>query len=102
MMRSMMSRPGASLAGLALMGVLSAGSVASGQGWGTVKGQVVYGGDKLPDNPEVTVTNDKAYCTKDGKILRNEWVVDPKTKGVKWALVWLTEEGNADAKKLDW
>jgi len=98
-MRSMMTSQGAFRA-LALVALLLTGSLASAEGWGTVKGKVTYDPkEKLPENPAVTVTADKNVCMQ-GKILRNEWVVDPKTKGVKNVVVWLTDVKNF--KKADW
>jgi hypothetical protein len=102
MMRFMLQRSGAALAALALITLLLAGATASAQGWGTVKGQVVYDGDKLPDNPEVKIDKDVQFCTSKGKIHRNEWVVDKKSKGVKWVLVWLTDVKNATNKSTAW
>jgi plastocyanin len=95
-MRSMMTSQGAFRA-LALVALLLTGSLASAEGWGTVKGKVTYDPkEKLPENPAVTVTADKNVCMQ-GKILRNEWVVDPKTKGVKNVVVWLTDVKNFKA-----
>jgi hypothetical protein len=64
-------------------------SYVADEGWGTIKGQVVFKGNKLPPNPEVNLTNDKKHCESKGPILRNELVVNPKNKGVRWVLVWL-------------
>ena len=74
------------------------------EGWGTLKGQVVFGGDppaakilqdkgKAAKNPEV--------CAKDGPIKSERLVVDPASKGVKNVLVYLPKPTavNEDAKK---
>lgn len=66
--------------------------------WGTVKGQVVWAGDKLPDRPAANVNADKKECLAKGAILSEEFVIDPKTKGVKWAMVWLVDAKDAKAK----
>jgi len=69
--------------------------------WGTVKGKVLYDAKAdIPENKEATVSNDKAFCLAKGKIYQNEWVVDKKTRGVKWCLVWLSDV--KDPKKTDW
>ena len=98
-MRSFLTSRGA-LSALVLTALLSACTLVSAQTggkWGTVKGQVVYDAkDKIPDNPAVTVTADKNVCIQ-GKIHRNEWVVDPKTRGVKNVLVWLSDVKNPAA-----
>jgi plastocyanin len=74
------------------------------EGWGTLKGTVLFGGDapaqtnlrdqgKAEKNPEI--------CAKDGPIKSERLVVDPATKGVKFALVYLPRPTavNEDAKK---
>ena len=88
-MRSMWMRPGAACVVLALAGVLFSSGAVPAAGWGTVKGQVVFSGAKVPPNPEVKVTADKAHCESKGPIHRNELVVNSKNKGVRWVLVWL-------------
>jgi len=85
------------------MALLCAATLASAEGWGNVKGKVVYDPDaKLPVNEEVKVSNDPEFCTKDGKIHRNEWVVDSKTRGVKNVIVWLTKADPDEVQKPDW
>jgi hypothetical protein len=86
------SKPGAALVALALVPTLFlAGSARSaGQEWGTVKGQIVFNGAKVPDNPKANVNQDKMHCLSKGDILKNELVVNKKNKGVRWTLVWLT------------
>src|SRR5262249_34937317 len=32
---------------------------------------------------------DKKHCLSKGDLLREDWVVDPKNKGVRWTLLWL-------------
>jgi hypothetical protein len=65
--------------------------------WGTIKGQVVYGGDKAPPMVPLKVDKDEAKCLETKKqLVAEDWVVDPETKGLKWAIVWLIP---ADAKK---
>jgi hypothetical protein len=84
----MYTRPGAASAALAVALVLLISGPASAQGWGTIKGQVVFSG-KVPPNPQVVITADKDHCSSKGPIHRNELVVNPKNKGVRWVLVWL-------------
>jgi hypothetical protein len=73
------------LAALVLPGMLQA------QGWGDVKGQVVWGGDKLPTPVVANVDKDKPHCLGKGPIYTNEYVVNPKNKGVRYTLVWLVD-----------
>jgi len=74
------------------------------EGWGTLKGQVVFGGD--PPAVSVLVEKGKAaknpeWCAKDNPIPNERLVVDPATKGVKNVLVYLSRPTavNEDAKK---
>jgi hypothetical protein len=91
-----------SLAGACLVLVVFARS-ASAQ-WGTIKGRVVWAGDKLPapeDLTELVMKNpDAAFCLKDGKVLDEKWVVDPKNKGIRWTFVWLAPEDPKGGKPL--
>src|SRR2546429_1613626 len=78
-------------------------AAAPAQQWGTVKGQVVWGGAAIPKRAEVKVTKDQDHC---GKLLDDELLIDPKTNGVKDVLVWLKPIGDAampihpDSKKV--
>lgn len=60
--------------------------------WGTVKGRIVWGGGDLPAVKTLDVTKDADHCLEKGPIPSEEWVIDPKTKGVHWAFVWLAPE----------
>jgi hypothetical protein len=66
------------------------------QGWGTVKGQVVFEGPKLPEVREAKVDKDQKHCLEKGKILQEDWVINPKNHGVRYALVWLAPEPGGD------
>src|SRR5438067_1062456 len=60
--------------------------------WGTVKGQIVWGGGAVPERKafdQVNQSQDKTHCLSKGPILSEEWVIDPKSKGVRWTFVWL-------------
>jgi hypothetical protein len=56
------------------------------QQWGTIKGQMVFGGETLPERPVINAALPIA------KVYSEELVVDPRTKGVRWAMVWLLDE----------
>jgi plastocyanin len=79
-------------------------SPVTAEGWGTLKGHVVFGGDaptpkvladkgKAPKDPEV--------CAKDAPVLSERLVIDGASKGVKNVLVYLSKPTrvNDDAKK---
>jgi len=62
------------------------------EGWGTLKGQVVFGGSP----PEVPVLQEKGkaeknpeYCAKDAPIKSERLLVDAATKGVKGVLIYI-------------
>jgi hypothetical protein len=79
---------------LALSGVLLVGATgltASAQdGFGTVKGTVVYPAAKpVPERKKLDITQDKAHCLSKGDILDETLVVNPKNKGIKNVVVWL-------------
>ena len=59
-------------------------------GWGSVKGQIVFAG--TPPTPEpLKVDKDVEACTAHGALVSEKYVVDPKTKGVRWVIVWLAD-----------
>ena len=58
--------------------------------WGTVKGRIVFADKIIPANGLANVDKDKEHCLSKGDILKNEFVVNKKNKGIRWALVWLT------------
>jgi len=85
----------AALAALALtLSVGTSAQAADDEGWGTIKGTVVWGGQGIPANPEAKVDKDKPVCLAKGKLLTNELVVNKKNKGVKYVLVWLADPAN--------
>jgi hypothetical protein len=59
------------------------------QEWGSLKGQVVFAGDKIPENPKVNVIADRKHCLSKGPIYKDELVIDATSKGVRWVMVWL-------------
>ena len=74
------------------------------EGWGTLKGHVLFGGDPPPAailQEKGKAAKDPEVCAKDGPIKSERLVVDPASKGVKFALVYLPKPTavNEDAKK---
>ena len=69
-------------------------------GWGTITGRITWGGDAIPPRPQLDLKMhaDEKFCEKDGKIMDEEWIVDPKNKGLKNAFIWL--EPKAKGEKL--
>jgi hypothetical protein len=66
------------------------------QAWGTsIKGRVIFDGAAPMREKIAKIDNDVAFCTKNGPVLSDALVVDPKTKGVRWCVAYLlAEDGN--------
>jgi hypothetical protein len=63
--------------------------------WGTIKGRVVWGPKDIPVQMPIAAVNqndDRAHCLKDGPVLDELWVVDPKSRGLRWTFVWLIHD----------
>jgi hypothetical protein len=68
--------------------------------WGDLKGQVVFGGDKIPARAEIPVNVDKDHCLsanktanlKTGTILDEVVLINPKNKGIRNVFVWLMND----------
>ncbi len=76
---------------LALVAALVAASAATADDkWVTIKGQIVFPADKtIPKREALNVTQDKDHCLKDGDILDQNVIVNPKNRGIKNVVVWL-------------
>jgi hypothetical protein len=64
---------------LALCGLFVTALVADSQdpaAWGHLKGRIVWAGEKLPEVK--------------GFPVGEEWVINPKSRGIRWVMVWLT------------
>src|SRR5262249_43051795 len=70
--------------------------------WGTVKGQVVFEGDKLPEQKPLNVDKDQQHCLSKGPIASADWVINKENKGVRYAFVWLVADPNlkSPSKKI--
>jgi hypothetical protein len=79
------------------LAVLSPSAVLAQKG-GTVTGTVTWAGGALPKNPPANVDKDKAHCLAKGAILSNEFVIDPKTKGVANVMVWVVDAKDPSKK----
>jgi hypothetical protein len=70
-------------------------AVVRADGWGMIKGQVVLSGD-VPKPVAVNIDKDQAACMKNGPIFKEDLTVNPKNKGVKWAIVYLMSADGFD------
>ena len=75
---------------LALGGPVVAAPVGLEPKWGAITGKIVWDGI-APENPPVADVRDRAACLAKGAILRDELIVDPKSKGVKNVVLWLVD-----------
>jgi hypothetical protein len=98
-MQQLFSRP-AALVALAAAFLLSQASPAQAQGWGTIKGQVVFGETAIPKLVEANVDKDKEHCLSKGKIYTNDLIVNSKNKGVQYVLVYLQDLKDAKSTKF--
>jgi hypothetical protein len=74
-----------------------AAPVSAQQQWGTVKGQVVLAGKGKIQQEFVNVDRDQKDCLKKGKIPKDSLLVNPRNRGVKWAVIWLARDNNGQA-----
>jgi len=86
------------LGGLLLLLAGSNVQSADPQGWGNIKGQVVWAGPNVPQRQPIKVTQDQKHCLMNGPLLDETYVIDPKTKGVRWVMVFLADAKDPDAK----
>lgn len=87
-------------------GVLAADAAVEGP-WGSVKGRVTWAAQEpAPTREAVDLTKfnlspeDLAFFRSQGPLLAHDWVVDPKTKGVRYCFVWLIPDSEAADAKL--
>lgn len=81
---------------IATLGIITAASAGE---WTAVIGRVVLDGP-VPVAAELKVNKDEAHCLSKGKLLNEEWVVNPSTKAVKNVFVWLASDANGSGKAL--
>src|SRR5262245_54438193 len=84
-----------SLLALAVFSLAALPAAVLAQKGGTVTGTVTWAGGALPKNGEANVDKDKKECLAKGAILKNEFVIDAKTKGVANVLVWVIDAKDA-------
>lgn len=72
------------------------------QEWGTVKGQVTWAPAALPIPVAFAAPPGTPICVnvKAGNIQLEPYVVDPKTKGLRWVVVWLLDPSGDCNKEI--
>jgi hypothetical protein len=73
----------------------------SDQGWGAIKGRVVFSGTEAPIAPSLNVNKDREHCLSRGPIQSEELVVNGQNKGVRWVFVWLAPEKGGPALPIN-
>src|SRR3954469_16990143 len=72
---------------------------------GTVKGRLVWGGDQIPERESIVAkgqaAQDPQFCASDGPILSNKLVVDPMTRGVRYAFAYLVRPGGENSEVVN-
>jgi hypothetical protein len=65
------------------------------KGWGSIRGQITYGGNTVPQEMPIDLrrARDREYVLSAGPIFPERLVVNPKNKGVRWVIVFLTPDG---------
>jgi hypothetical protein len=81
----------------AALAVVLSGAAPAADEWGTVKGQVTWGGKDTPKPEKVDVNKDQEHCLSKGDIFKEEFVVG-KGGGVKNVFVWLQDADDPKAK----
>src|SRR4051794_36905375 len=56
----------------------------------TIKGQVVWAGDKIPPRTPLNVNKDQQACLAKGPLTSEDVVVNPANKGLANVFVWIT------------
>src|SRR5438874_1879746 len=82
---------------------LSAHPLCAQDGWGTIKGRVVWGPKDLPERKPIASVDqngDKAHCLKDGPVLDEVWIVNKKSRGLQWTFLWLINDDPKDKTPL--
>src|SRR5947209_4268896 len=101
MFRRIAMRPLTVAAALAL---LASPALAQEGAWGDIKGRVVWPAQReIPKQMPIASVNahaDKAHCLKDGPVLDEIWVVNPKNRGLRWTFVWLVNADPQDKTPL--
>jgi hypothetical protein len=61
--------------------------------WGTLTGRITWGGQTVPKQRRLKITRDSKHCLAGGPILSEDYVINPKNKGVRWVIGFLMANG---------
>src|SRR5205085_8570539 len=63
--------------------------------WGHIKGRILWGPKDVPVQAPIEKVKDNAdknHCLSKGDVLDEKWVVDKKSRGLEWTMVWLMHD----------
>lgn len=69
--------------------IAKVGEAATLDGWASVKGRIVFDGDKIPENEKANVDKDQNHCLAKGPIFQEVWTINKDNRGVKNVVVFL-------------
>jgi len=76
-------------AGVCVVGMaLSFADAARAQGWGDIKGQIVFAGE-IPAKKDLKPNKDQAHCLSKGSLWDDTVLIDEKTRGLANVMIWL-------------
>ena len=70
------------------------------ENWSTLRGRVIWSGEEIPENKALDPGRDQSCCEPGGKRFRDDWVIDPKSRGVRWVMVWLEPDPEVKPRQL--
>jgi hypothetical protein len=76
---------------------------APAQEWGNIKGRVVWGPKELPVRrvlDEINKHPDKAHCLQNGELKDEKYIVDDKSRGLRWTFIWLINDNPKNKNPL--
>src|SRR5437879_1817011 len=77
--------------------ILGTSPASAEQEWGSIKGQLVLENGKQVVPKPLAITKEQQHCLSRGPILSEEYVVNPKNRGVRYVVVWIAAENNGKA-----
>jgi hypothetical protein len=82
--------------------IFAAAPALAQEGWGNIKGRVVWGPKDIPEQKPIKLVHenaDKDHCLSKGEVLSEQWVVNKKNRGLQWTFVWLVHDDKKDKDK---
>ena len=80
------------------LGLLAGPACAADDSWGTVKGQVIFGGDTIPETKPIDVSNTWAICCLSAGISGSRTRVSIDSRGLKMICVFGLSSSSCNVK----